>query len=121
MLIAQYLLSRMTKPQHRAFLERACLDGLSLFNILGLIGLSMAGIGSAYLFALGAASLILTITINDMALIGFSKIENKEVAGHHRVHPLTYLVLSAMPASVGSEGEEEGREERQGRACSPLV
>jgi hypothetical protein len=104
-LITQYAFSRLTKPHQRAFLERASLDGLILFNILGLIGLSMAGIGSAYLFALGLVALVFSVIVNDIFLIGLGKIEAKEIAGNRRVHPLTYLSLSALPAVVGSEGE----------------
>jgi hypothetical protein len=105
MFAVQLLFSKITKPEHRAFLERASLDGLSLFFVLGLIGLSMAGIASSYLCALGAGALVITIIVNDIFLIGIGKIEAKAIPGHKRVHPLTYLTLSAIPAVVGTEGK----------------
>jgi hypothetical protein len=103
-LVMQYCFSRLTKPHQRAYLERAALDGLLLFNILGLVGLSMAGIGSAYLFALGLVACIFSIVVNDIFLIGLGNIEGKLIAGHKRVHPATYISLSLIPACVGSEG-----------------
>ena len=103
-LSVQYLFSRITKPEHRAFLERASMDGLSLFFVLGLIGLSMAGIGSAYLCAVGLFAMIVATVFNDIFMIGLSNIEAKLVAGHNRVHPLTYLVISLTPGTFGVEG-----------------
>ncbi|UZJ56054.1 hypothetical protein CBS101457_005374 [Exobasidium rhododendri] len=100
----QYLFSKLTKPEHRAYLERASLDGLLLFFVIGLIGLSMVGIGSAYLCMLGGGALLFTIATNDIFLVGMGELDEKRVAAQHRVHPLTYFTLSLMPAIVGTEG-----------------
>jgi hypothetical protein len=105
MFAVQYLFSKSTKAEYRAYLERASLDGLSLFFVLGLIGLSMAGIGSAYLCMLGSGALLLTTAVNDLFLVGMGRIEEKQIPGHKRVHPLTYLTLSLIPGVVGTEGE----------------
>lgn len=105
MMLVQYFFSLITRPDQRAYLERAALDGLSLFFVLGLILLNMAGIGSAYLCFLGGGASMITIIVNDIFLVGLGKIESMQIAGHKRVHPLTYLTLSLLPAIVGSEGE----------------
>lgn len=103
-MVTQMLFSRFTRPERRAYLERATFDGLSLFFVITLLALSGFGIGSSYLFALGSVAMTVTVAINDLYLVGFERIDDKQVAGHDRVHPAAYFVISILPASVGAEG-----------------
>lgn len=100
----QYLYASLTRPDRRAYLERASLDGLSLFFVLNLIILSSLGIGSCYMAALGSVAITIMIIVNDILLVGFDRIEQKQVPAHQRVHPLSYIICAVLPASVGSEG-----------------
>lgn len=103
-LAVQYLFSKLVRGERRAYLERASLDGLGLFFVLTLLLLTAFGIGSSYLAALGSVCITLTVAINDLLLVGFERIDDKRVAGHERVHPWAYLVLSTVPATIGVEG-----------------
>lgn len=103
-LSTQYLFASLTRKDRRAYLERASLDGLSLFFVLSLLTLSAFGIGSCYLAGLGSIAMTVVIALNDLFLIGFDKIEQKQVPGHKRVHPISYLIYVIIPASIGSEG-----------------
>ncbi|MCO5565485.1 hypothetical protein L7F22_019158 [Adiantum nelumboides] len=100
----QYLFASVTRKDRRAYLERASLDGLSLFFVLSLLTLSAFGIGSCYLAGLGSIAMTVVIALNDLYLIGFDKIEQKQVPAHKRVHPISYLIYVIVPASIGSEG-----------------
>lgn len=103
-LSTQYLFASVTRKDRRAYLERASLDGLSLFFVLTLLTLSAFGIGSSYLAGLGSIAMTFVIGFNDLFLIGFDKIEQKQVPAHKRVHPISYLIYVIIPASIGSEG-----------------
>lgn len=103
-LAVQLGISKLIKREHQPYLERASLNGLILLFLAGLIGLNAFAIGSAYLCALGALTLLVAITINDFALVGWGEIELKRVAVNKRVHPATYFVLAITPAVVGTEG-----------------
>lgn len=99
-MLSLYEIDSLTIHRYR----RACLDGLSIFFTLSLLGLNAAGIGSAYLSALGAAASLFSVIINDLALVGYPAIDAGEVPQHKRVHPVTYFLLSLVPASIGIEG-----------------
>jgi hypothetical protein len=100
----QYLYASLVRHDRRAYLERANLDGLSLYFILTLLGLSSFGIGSSYMSALGSIAVTACIALNDLYFVGIMRIENKEVPAHERVHPMAYIICTIVPASIGTEG-----------------
>ncbi|CAO1626338.1 unnamed protein product [Parajaminaea phylloscopi] len=103
-LLVQRGIASCVKKEHRPYLERAAFNGLFLFFIFVLIVLNAFSIGSAYLFALGAFTLLASLILNDFVLIGWGNIELRRVAVNRRVHPATYGVLCIVPAIIGSEG-----------------
>lgn len=103
-LLVQQALLRFVPKENRPYMERAAFNGLFLFFIFILICLNAFAIGSAYLFALGAFALLVSLIVNDFILIGWGNIELKKVAINRRVHPITYGLLSVTPAIVGAEG-----------------
>lgn len=103
-LFMQKGISKLVKEEHRLFLERAAFNGLFFIFIFVLIIMNAFSIGSAYLFALEAFAVLTSLIVNDFILVGWGNIELKKVSINRRIHPLTYFVLSIVPAVVGSEG-----------------
>lgn len=104
MLAAQLGISRFVQPSHQPYLERSSLNGLLILFLMGLIGLNAFAIGSAYLCLLGAGTLLVSLCVNDFALVGWGEIELKRVAVSKRVHAATYFLMAITPAIVGTEG-----------------
>lgn len=103
-LATQWLIAKCVTKERRAYMERATLTGLLIVFMIALVCMNAFGIGSAYLFGLGSFAVLASIVVNDFALIGWSRIENKQVSINERVHPYTYFILTALPAVVGVEG-----------------
>jgi hypothetical protein len=103
-LLAQLLIARAVKQEHRPYLERATLDGCYMMSALLLTVMNAFGIGSSYLFGLGAITYLIAMMVNDYALIGWAEIERRAVAVNQRIHWGTYLILVFLPTLVGIEG-----------------
>ncbi|GAA5843912.1 hypothetical protein JCM11251_002246 [Rhodosporidiobolus azoricus] len=105
-LLTQYTLlsnpvrSRLpTLPQDAAessLLEHASLVSLIIYYTLALLAGHAAGIGSSYLFAVGAVGTLVALVVNDY---GFQA-ETRE----KKVHLATYVIGQALPLLLGVEG-----------------
>ncbi|CAO1635451.1 unnamed protein product [Sympodiomycopsis kandeliae] len=104
MLSIQLAISKAFKKEERPYLERASLNGLLIFFVLILVCMNAFSIGSAYLFGLGAVTILLAICVNDFAIIGWGNIELKQVPVNRRVHWSLYFIMAFVPAIVGTEG-----------------
>ncbi|GAA5907624.1 hypothetical protein JCM6882_004426, partial [Rhodosporidiobolus microsporus] len=107
-LLTQYLLlsNRLRSPlatlardaEESSRLEHASLVGLVVYYTLALLAGHAAGVGSSYLFAVGAAGSLLALVVNDYVLYPGRKGAEK------KVHLATYVVGQALPLLLGVEG-----------------
>ncbi|GAA5858742.1 hypothetical protein JCM8547_004967 [Rhodosporidiobolus lusitaniae] len=81
-----------------SLLEHATLVGLVVYYTLALLAGHAAGIGSSYLFAIGAVSALAALVVNDYVIYPGEK------TGRKKVHLVSYVIGQALPLLLGIEG-----------------
>ncbi|BGP12418.1 hypothetical protein JCM10213v2_000334 [Rhodosporidiobolus nylandii] len=101
----QYLLSNRVRSSlatvaqdaaESSLLEHASLVGLVVYYTGALLAGHAMGVGSSYLFAIGAGSTLLALLVNDYLVFGEEK--------RKRVHLSAYVIGQSLPLLLGVEG-----------------
>lgn len=100
----QYVVRQWVERSRRPYLEYSSLTGATLLYLLGLLGMNMAGLGSAYLMFVAAAGLFVPILLNDFLLVGVEPMASGRVAPDRRLRFAAYLLVILPPATMGAEG-----------------